>query len=70
MDGARRSIPIRPIDRALCNAAPCILHGAVAFDALPLLQFLDPCWGAVEPNSERELTVRVVSDQEDLRFAV
>jgi amino acid transporter len=27
-------------------------------------------WGAVEPNAEREMTVRIVTDREDLRFAV
>jgi hypothetical protein len=27
-------------------------------------------WGAVEPNAEREMTVRVVSDRDDLRFSV
>jgi hypothetical protein len=27
-------------------------------------------WGVVEPNPERELTVRIVSDREDLRFTV
>src|SRR2546428_11756724 len=27
-------------------------------------------WGAVEPDSERDMTVRIVSDGEDLRFAV
>ena len=27
-------------------------------------------WGAVEPNSERNLTLRIVSDREDLRFSV
>ena len=27
-------------------------------------------WGAVEPDSERDMTVRIVSDGEDLRFAL
>ncbi|TMA71551.1 MAG: hypothetical protein E6J72_21500 [Deltaproteobacteria bacterium] len=27
-------------------------------------------WGAVEPRGDRELTVRVVSDGEDLRFVI
>ena len=27
-------------------------------------------WGAVEPREDRELTVRVVSDGEDLRFVI
>ena len=27
-------------------------------------------WGAVEPDSERDMTVRIVSDGADLRFAV
>ena len=27
-------------------------------------------WGAVEPDPNREMTVRIVSDREDLRFAV
>jgi K+-sensing histidine kinase KdpD len=27
-------------------------------------------WGAVEPDADRDMTVRIVSDREDLRFAV
>ena len=27
-------------------------------------------WGAVEPNDDRAMTVRIVSDREDLRFAL
>jgi hypothetical protein len=27
-------------------------------------------WGAVEPNPDRDLAVRVVSDHDDLRFTV
>jgi hypothetical protein len=27
-------------------------------------------WGAVEPDHGREMTVRIVADREDLRFAV
>ena len=27
-------------------------------------------WGAVEPDAAREMTVRIVTDREDLRFAV
>jgi hypothetical protein len=27
-------------------------------------------WGAVEPDAERDMTVRIVSDREDLRFSV
>jgi len=27
-------------------------------------------WGAVEPDQDREITVRVVSEREDLRFAI
>ena len=27
-------------------------------------------WGAVEPDRDREMTVRIVTDREDLRFAV
>ena len=27
-------------------------------------------WGAVEPDAERAITVRIVSEREDLRFAV
>jgi hypothetical protein len=27
-------------------------------------------WGAVEPNDERDITLRIVSEREDLRFAV
>src|SRR5262249_4114583 len=27
-------------------------------------------WGAVEPDADRDMTVRIVSEREDLRFAV
>jgi hypothetical protein len=27
-------------------------------------------WGAVEPNDERDITLRIVSEREDLRFAL
>jgi hypothetical protein len=27
-------------------------------------------WGAVEPDAARDMTVRIVSDREDLRFSV
>jgi hypothetical protein len=27
-------------------------------------------WGAVEADSERDMTVRIVADREDLRFAL
>ena len=27
-------------------------------------------WGAVEPNAERDMTVRIVTDREDLRFSL
>ncbi len=27
-------------------------------------------WGAVEPNADRDMTIRIVTEREDLRFAV